>query len=583
LIRWDKIFTQTMKQLTLYCLVAFSVLSLCCPGCSSDSNRNTPIPAQQSVAGLQQAKLLGSPPTISESPNPLAPLMAVVEVSATTPVVVALEVNDGEREWVWRPKMLPARHQKVVLLGMHPDQTHQIVVRVEDSANQRFDRSEPLEFITPPLPKYFPPLETTISKPEQMEPGYTLFPVNVWDNNVDRMDYGYMIMLDAAGRVVWYLDTGHRTASIEVMENGHLLYNHARYRRMIEVSLAGEIIRQWHAANIGASPNKDSIPVDCDTLHHEILPLEDDRFMALSTRMRRLKDYYPEPANLRKRAEADVVGDEIVEFGADGKVTSKLNLFDHLDTTRLSNGAFGNFWNNKYEETGVKNTEDWSHANAIVRTAEKDWIILSLRHQDCLIKMNFATGEIRWILGDPSGWESPWKEKLLTKVGDWTWPYHQHGPQLTSRGTLLMYDNGNFRSIPPAEKTLAKDNFSRVLELEIDEEAMTVKNVWEYRGGEKDHASFYTPFYGEADELPITGNILITDGGHIELKGGIPSDKIPSDYQWARVFEITHGKTPELVWEVKVASPPAKNVGWSIYRSERISSLLPFAESLMRE
>jgi hypothetical protein len=197
--------------------------------------------------------------------------------------------------------------------------------------------------------------------------------------------------------------------------------------------------------------------------------------------------------------------------------------------------------------------------------------------------MNFATGEIRWILGDPSEWESPWKEKLLQKVGDWRWPYHQHGPQLTSRGTLLMYDNGNYRSIPPAEKTSAKDNFSRVLELEIDEEAMTVKNVWEYRGGQKNHPTFYAPFYGEADELPKTGNILITDGGHIELEGGIPSDKIPSDYQWARLLEITHEKSPELVWEVKVASPPARNVGWSIYRSERIPSLLPFAESLMQE
>jgi len=572
-----------IKALSTFHLTALIALSLCCLGCSSDETSNSPAAAQQSSEGLQKAELFASPPTISGSPNELAPLMAIIEVDATTPVVVALEVNDGEREWVWRPKMRPAEHQKVVLLGMHPDLRHEIVVRLEDSTHQLFDRSEPLEFTTPPLPEYFPPLQTTISKPEQMEPGYTLFPVNVWDNKVDRMDYGYMIMLDAEGRVVWYLDTGHRTASIEVMKNGHLLYNHARYRRIIEIDLTGKVIRQWHAANVGAAPNEDSIPVDCDTLHHEVLPTENDRFLALSTKMRRLKDYYPEPDNLRTRAEADVVGDEIVEFGADGKVLRKLNLFDHLDTTRLGNGAFGNFWNNKYEETGVKNTEDWSHANAIVRTDEPDWIILSLRHQDCLVKMNFATGEIRWILGDPAGWESPWKEKLLSKVGDWTWPYHQHGPQLTSRGTLLMYDNGNYRAIPPAENTIGEDNFSRVLELEIDEQEMTVQKVWEYRGDNKGHQPFYTPFYGEADELPKTGNILITDGGHIELKGGIPSDIIPSDYQWARLLEITHETPAELVWEVKVASPPERKVGWSIYRSERIPSLLPFAESLMRE
>ncbi|MCH5375023.1 MAG: aryl-sulfate sulfotransferase, partial [Planctomycetes bacterium] len=257
------------------------------------------------------------------------------------------------------------------------------------------------------------------------------------------------------------------------------------------------------------------------------------------------------------------------------------DMFDYLDPHRLCYGAFGNFWNNKYVGLDIHDTEDWSHANAILTTDEPGWIIVSLRHQDCLIKINLDTGEIRWILGDHTGWKSPWKEKLLTKEGDWVWPYHQHGPQLTSRGTLMMYDNGNYRAIPPNEPVVGKDNFSRVLELEIDEEAMTVSKVWEYRGAGHEH--FYCPFYGEADELPQTGNILVTDGGHIEYRGGIPSDKIPSDEQWARILEVTHETPAKRVWEVRLESEREYHLGWSVYRSERIEGLLPFAEKLQGE
>lgn len=564
-----------MKHVTA--LTAFVCLLA---GCDGDPPDSPPIPAQESTAGLQRGELFVTPPSIGKNPNEAVPLAAIISVEASEEVVVALEVDDGERQWVDRPKMRPARTLKIPLLGIRPARSHKIVVRLETESGL-YDVSDPLEFVTPPLPKWFPPLRTTVSQPEKMEPGVTLFAVNIWDRDVDLMDYGYMMIVDAAGEVIWYFKSDHRTASIEILDNGHLLYNHAGYRRMIEINLLGDVVREWHAARVGPPPNPNSIPVDCDTLHHEILPIADDKFLALSTTMRQLDDYYPDLPNLRKNKQADVVGDEIIEFQADGTVLRRLDLFEHLDPTRISNGAFGNFWNNKYKETGVQNTEDWSHGNAIVPTEEEDWIILSLRHQDCLVKIHFPTGEIRWILGDPAEWESPWKEKLLSKKGEWIWPYHQHGPQLTSRGTLLMYDNGNFRSIPPREQTAGPDNFSRILELEIDEEAMTVSKVWEYRGD--DHEPFYTPFYGEADQLPQTGNVLITDGGHIELEGKIPSDKIPSDHQWARILEISHETPAELFWELRIESPIEREVGWSVYRSERIENLIPFAESLIEE
>ena len=75
----------------------------------------------------------------------------------------------------------------------------------------------------------------------------------------------------------------------------------------------------------------------------------------------------------------------------------------------------------------------------------------------------------------------------------------------------------------------------------------------------------------------------MTDGGHIEFFGGIPSDKIPSDEQWARLLEITHDTPAKLLWEVRLENSREFQLGWSVYRSERIPSLLPFAEKLQVE
>jgi arylsulfate sulfotransferase len=550
-------------------------------GCEGAARPGEPVQARENVAQCERTPLLKGTPRIRPNPNDNAPLAAIVDVETEAPVVVALEIDDGQRQWTWRPRMIPAAKQAVVLLGLRPDRRHRIVVRVEKPLEDEYDLSEPLDFETPPLPRSFPPLETIVSQPGRMEPGVTLFPVNIWVNNVDLMDYGYLVIVDAAGDVVWYLNTGHRTSSVQILENGHLLYNHSGYRRMIEVNLLGEVVREWHAAGVGAAPNSKSIAVDCDTLHHEILPLEDGSFLALSTRLRELPDFRRDFDDPSDRGPMSVVGDEIVKFRQDGEVIRRLNLFDLLDVDRIGYGAFGNFWNNKYTETGVESTDDWTHANAIMLTDEKDWIIVSLRHQDCLIKLNFMTGEIRWILGDPAGWKEPWKSKLLAKQGDWIWPYHQHGPQLTSRGTILMFDNGNYRAIPPAPATEADQNFSRVLELRVDENNMTVSQVWEYRG--PDREPFYSPFYGEADELPRTRNILVTDGGHIETADGRPADEIPSDHQWARLFEITYETPAEVVWEVRLKTSPERQLGWSVYRSERIESLEPFAETLQAE
>ena len=65
---------------------------------------------------------------------------------------------------------------------------------------------------------------------------------------------------------------------------------------------------------------------------------------------------------------------------------------------------------------------------------------------------DLRSGELRWILGTHDNWRKPWTRYLLKPRGELAWPFHQHSPQLTRSGNVLLFDNGNGRASPPAAR-----------------------------------------------------------------------------------------------------------------------------------
>lgn len=563
-----------------------------------------PVVAQAADPPLQQAvspegdSLFTMQPTIRPNPIERAPLIAIIEFEASQPVVPTLEINDGQRRWVQPWRVRAARKHRIAAMGLRPGRLHEIRVRIETEAAQTGDaNAEPtaglvvdpaeqtttelgprLTFRTPPLPANFPPLFTVISKPQQMEPGLTLFSVNLWRDSVSLLDYGYLIALDSAGEVVWYCDTQDRIADTCILENGHLLYQHADYRYAYEIDILGRDVRRWYGSRLTEAPDAQAIAVDVDTMHHQLAELPNGNFLTLATKIVDFDEFPTSEFDGDAPWEfAHVVCDRIVEFTPeDGHIVNQLDLLDILDPRRFGYMARTAFWKDKYKALLDGPTHDWSHANAVQYDPQDNSVTVSLRHLDCVIKLDWQTKEIRWILGDPSGWGSAWQRYLLKPSGELQWPYHQHSPQWTPVGTLLMFDNGNYRTRPFQTPTYAVDNRSRVVEFAIDEANMTVRQAFEYEGHAQER--FYSPFYGEADWLPQTENILVTDGGHIELADGTPHDDVPAERQWARIFEITRDSLPHKVFEVRCDSGLGSTHGWSIYRAMRIENLYdPFA------
>lgn len=574
----------TLPYVPATLLVLFSLLMVGCDGLKSDTTSGSTLsdsPIQNEEEVWDGETLFVSAPTMRPNPVERAPLVGILEFESPIAVNVRLEITDGTLSWEQPPITPAGRKHRIAVMGMRPNREHTIVVHVSTPSGKMNEQSEPIVFTTPPVPDSFPPISTILAEPEKMVPGVTVFAVNLWRDDVSMLDYGYIIAMDEMGRVVWFCNTQDRIADMQILSNGNILYQHGSYRVLREIDIMGRDIRTWYTSNLTESPNDGAIPVAVDTLHHAVSELPNGNFLSLSTELREF-DAYPSSEKDPDAPwhPADVVCDIVVEFDPDtGEVVSRLPLADLLDPKRFGFMALGGFWKDKYDSQLQIVSRDWSHANALQFLPEENAILVSFRHLDCVMKIDWTTHKIQWILGDPSGWGQAWEKYLLKPKGEVRWSYHQHAPQVTANGTLVMYDNGNFRTRPYGQITPAAENQSRVVEYRIDEAAMTVEQVYEFWGTEGD--SFFCPFYCEADLLPGERNMLITNGGHIELDDGTPHDIVPGEHQWARIIEIRKDTDPEnatgggeeKVFEMICDSGLNSPYGWSIYRAIRIPNL----------
>lgn len=529
-----------------------------------------------SGCGDTRGPAFSDPPTVAANPNPKVPLAAVVSFSADEPVTTVLEVSDGERtRTVTFGDQLPPE-RGLPVLWMRPDTRHEIRVTIRDAAGNETLCSEPLVFSTPPLPAdpiEMPHYRINVSDPELMEPGITVVNVRriLRDRDLSRF-FSLLLGIDREGEVVWSYRADERISDVEPLPNGHLLFLTTEFRA-VEIDLLGNTIRSWYAAHRpqGADPG---VPVDTLTFHHDVDLLPSDNLLILGSEVREVEGYAPYRLLERQGPfeTARVMGDEIVEFTPDGAVRWRWNTFDHLPTARVAYDLFPRYWINR----GFPDTWDWVHANGLYYDSRDDSILLSLRLQSAVLKIDRETGDIVWMLGDPTGWPEQYRNLLLRPIGEMRWFYQQHAPVITPGGTLLLFDNGNFGAFPPNPPVPLARTFTRAVEYEIDERERTVRQVWESESSGAD-GLVVSLAMGEADVLPSTGNVLLCYGS-----GGRHGDprltysNVLLGTSWTMVREFTHTDPARVVWEFVIGDPDAgttAEVGWSAYGAVRLPDL----------
>jgi hypothetical protein len=530
------------------------ILAFCIMGCSHDER---PSSLFRSV-------------NIEQNTNSTVPLAAVVHVSTTERASVTIDIVGPSipTHVEWKERQID---HVIPVVGLAPGKTNSITITIETESKTK--ESKTLVFQAEPLPPDFPPIKVNISDPSAMEPGLTLFNVFQWDPHFIGVvvPQGWLVAVNAAGEVVWYHRPDAVPGDARQLDNGHLRYEYDQ-TGFVEIDVLGNVVARWHATGLGMPTPPGATAVDTDTMHHDLQELPNGHFLSLSTALLPAPHYATSETDVQAPlSDTTVIVDKVNEFDRQGKIVHEWFMDDLVDSYRVGYDSLSPFWDTLYRGQ-ASGTKDWSHANALVYSESDDCVVVSLRNQDALVKFSRATGKLVWILGSPANWKTPWNEALLTAAPGLEWFYHQHAPKVFPDGRILLFDNGNFRASPPNTRVDAKNNHSRVVEFRIDEKAKTVKQEWSYGGTETE--IFYSPFLGDADLLPATGNVLVTDGGRVMDNQGQASDAILIGHKWARVFEVTREAKPRKVFEVQIKSEnPVGFAGWSVYRAARIPSL----------
>jgi arylsulfate sulfotransferase len=344
--------------------------------------------------------------------------------------------------------------------------------------------------------------------------------------------------VDLSGNPIWTysgLAPGEAAEGVHLLPNGHFLLG-VFPDAVREIDLVGNTIREESLTALSNSLNAQAFSGILGNFNHDVIALPNGHWIAL-VQVTRPCSAIPNCSGL-----PDILGDVLVDLApqSDGTFTVPWTwaTFDHLDINRALMGY-----------------PDWTHSNAIVYSPDDGNLLLSIRHQGWIIKIDYANGngagDILWHLGYQGDFA------LVGGTDPTDWFYAQHGPAFATPNTtgkfrLAVMDNGNGRVFPSGVVCGSSGQpaclYSAAPLLEVDETAKTATIISNYKPGE------YSFWGGEAQQL-ANGNM---EG---DFNAGSPNSA--SD-----IFEVTPGSAPQVVWHLQTLNANA-------YRGFRMSSLYP--------
>ena len=438
-------------------------------------------------------------------------LTAVVEVVTDVDADVRVEFEDSNGLDVTTASSSGTDH-RVFVTGLHAEQSYNLAV-VATAPDTGATSSEVVAVSTGPLPADTPTPVVSQSDPDLALDtfGHTLVGPVLRDGEAAQVaDVPVVVSLDPTGEVDWWF-TDPEVSNTYVARSFSKLDD----QRFV-LRTPGEIRVLNPACEVVASYVSE---IPGWNLHHDVIELPSGNILALAREIQQVDVAF-------LGGNVNLQGDTLIEWNPAGEVVWTWSSFDHLDTQRFP----GNL---SQTPKGPPNNiyYDWTHGNGIWYDAGDDAILLSLRHQNWILKVDHQTGDVLWTLGDEGDFS-------LAGAGA-EWFYSQHMPSLLPDGTVLLYDNGNERP--------GMAQYSRAVRFDVDAESMTATQLWSYQ------TPAYTPFLGGAERLE-SGHILVSAGGQRD-------DTVP-----ASMIEVDPDDANAVIWQVDY---PASY----FYRARRASNL----------
>src|SRR5262245_45311306 len=157
-----------------------------------------------------------------------------------------------------------------------------------------------------------PPHRVEVCIPDRRERGLMVFNVRPGGARNLTRGVGWMLCMDHAGRFPLNLKFGTAVQDVCRSIDENLLVTLPQAGVILEVTLSGEFVRQWHAAGRfkGKAPPSNSVELDLPLFHHRIKMLPNGHLLLMSAESRVFSDW-PEQDDDRNspRGNGRVVGD----------------------------------------------------------------------------------------------------------------------------------------------------------------------------------------------------------------------------------------------------------------------------------
>ena len=451
-------------------------------------------------------------PNVVLDPYHNSPLTALVMFETEEEVTPTITVHGEDELSTFSHTFESSKIHYLPVYGLYPDTENTVTITYTEDGEEK---EKELKIKTEALPEDFIlPTSVEADKENLSNDLYFFTPSSK----------GYTCAYDVNGDVRWYLSSNALWDNAR-LDNGHLLISTERLINspyymtgLYEIDLLGKIYQEY------------SLP---GGYHHDYDELPNGNLLVAS-------DDFNNPSG--------TVEDYIVEL--DRTTGNIVKTFDLKDVLPMEEGKSENWIN-----------YDWFHNNSVWYDEATNSITLSGRHQDAVINIDYESGQLNWIIGDPTNWSEEYQKYFFTPVGDdFEWQWSQHAAMITPEGYVFILDNGNNKSKVKEEYVSAEDSYTRGVMYKIDTDEMTIEQVWEY--GKERGSEFYSPYISDVDYIE-KDHYIVHSGGIVYKDGKVQNQPAGLGGADELVSDTVELLNDEVIFEIKL---PTNN-----YRVEKMS------------
>lgn len=375
-------------------------------------------------------------PLVVLNPYQISPLTAVIIFDTEKECRVRFTVKGKKEAADISGELDAASSHRIPVIGLYPDMENTVEVELLDEKGEVFEEGQ-IKISTEKLPDNLTDVIRPVKTSEESDYELTM---------VYGQQTSYPFAYDCLGDIRWYMNQKTAYSGLFPLSNKRMIWQDtAAYVPNIEKPQATNLYEMDYLGRAYA------MYYVSGGSHHEVIEKEPGGNLLILT------------SSMQAHHE-----DKIQEIDRrTGKTVNELVLQDVLDC--------------KYV-----NQLDWAHINTVSYQPESDTILISARNIESVIKLNWTSKEIQWILCEPRFWEGTEYESLvLQPEGDFVYHFQQHTAYQLDQDMdgndhtveISMFDNHYVStrksSLPYYD---GKDN-SYLIIYAVNEEDMTVQQI----------------------------------------------------------------------------------------------------------